>query len=95
MDFYFGTEYTITLQVKKYGQTMKRFILILMLAVVSFPLFSKEDWRGKVVDENGEPVPYANVAVLSCQRSRAFKGRFYRSMRRGNSGGRHLQYSDQ
>ena len=44
---------------------MKRFILILMLAVVSFPLFSKEDWRGKVVDENGEPVPYANVAVLS------------------------------
>ena len=35
---------------------MKRFILILMLAVVSFPLFSKEDWRGKVVDEKGEPV---------------------------------------
>ena len=44
---------------------MKRFILILTLGVVSFPLFSKEDWRGKVVDEKGEPIPYANVAVLS------------------------------
>ena len=44
---------------------MKRFTLILTLAVISFPLFSKEDWKGKVVDENGEPIPYANVAVLS------------------------------
>ena len=44
---------------------MKRFILILTLAVVSFPLFSKEDWKGKVIDEKGEPVAYANVAILS------------------------------
>ena len=50
---------------KLYEQTMKRFTLILTLAVISFPLFSKEDWKGKVVDENGEPIPYANVAVLS------------------------------
>jgi len=26
---------------------------------------AKEDWKGKVVDEKGEPVAYANVAVLS------------------------------
>ena len=27
--------------------------------------FGKKDWNGKVVDSKGEPVPYANVAVLS------------------------------
>ncbi len=32
---------------------------------VSFPVMAKEDWKGKVVDEKGEPVAYANVAVLS------------------------------
>ena len=26
---------------------------------------AKKDWRGKVVDSQGEPVAYANVAVLS------------------------------
>ncbi|MBQ1648713.1 MAG: carboxypeptidase regulatory-like domain-containing protein, partial [Bacteroidales bacterium] len=26
---------------------------------------AKEDWKGRVVDEKGEPVAYANVAVLS------------------------------
>ncbi len=28
-------------------------------------VLAKEDWKGKVVDEQGEPVAYANVAVLS------------------------------
>ena len=36
-----------------------------MLAVASLPALAKGDWKGKVVDEKGEPVPYANVAVLS------------------------------
>ena len=36
-----------------------------MLAVLALPALAKGDWRGKVVDENGEPVAYANVAVLS------------------------------
>ena len=36
-----------------------------MLAVASLPALAKDDWKGKVVDEKGEPVPYANVAVLS------------------------------
>jgi len=30
-----------------------------------FPVMAKEDWKGKVVNEKGEPVAYANVAVLS------------------------------
>ena len=36
-----------------------------MLAVVAIPALAKGDWKGKVVDEKGEPIPYANVAVLS------------------------------
>ena len=44
---------------------MKRLIVFLMLAVVALPALGKNDWRGKVVDEKGEPVAYANVAVLS------------------------------
>ena len=36
--------------------------MMLLAAVVAG---AKEDWRGKVVDEKGEPVAYANVAVLS------------------------------
>ena len=44
---------------------MKQLIVFLMLAAVALPALGKEDWRGKVVDEKGEPVAYANVAVLS------------------------------
>ena len=35
----------------------------MLLAAAS--AFAKGDWKGKVVDQNGEPVAYANVAVLS------------------------------
>ena len=44
---------------------MKRLIVLLMLAVVAIPALAKGDWKGKIVDEKGEPVAYANVAVLS------------------------------
>ena len=44
---------------------MKRLIVLLMIAAMAHPCLAKGDWRGKVVDENGEPVAYANVAVLS------------------------------
>ena len=40
-------------------------ILVMLLAVVSVFAKGRNDWTGKVVDENGEPVAYANVAVLS------------------------------
>ena len=36
-----------------------------MLAAVTLPALAKGDWKGKVVNETGEPVAYANVAVLS------------------------------
>ena len=42
----------------------KRIALILLLMVSTF-VSAKNDWKGKVVDEKGEPVAYANVAVLS------------------------------
>lgn len=44
---------------------MKRLIALFAFAMITLPVLAKGDWKGKVVDENGEPVPYANVAVLS------------------------------
>ena len=43
---------------------VKRIALLLLLLVSTF-VSAKNDWKGKVVDEKGEPVAYANVAVLS------------------------------
>ena len=36
-----------------------------MLLLAALGAAAKGDWKGKVVDEKGEPVAYANVAVLS------------------------------
>ncbi len=36
-----------------------------MLTGVAITALAKGDWKGKVVDERGDPIPYANVAVLS------------------------------
>lgn len=44
---------------------MKRLIVLLMLTGVAITALAKGDWKGKVVDERGDPIPYANVAVLS------------------------------
>ena len=44
---------------------MKRLIILFVLATMTLPCLAKGDWKGKVVDEKGEPVTYANVAVLS------------------------------
>ncbi|MCR5709497.1 MAG: TonB-dependent receptor family protein [Bacteroidales bacterium] len=44
---------------------MKRLITLFVFAALTLPVLAKEDWKGKVVDEKGEPVAYANVAILS------------------------------
>lgn len=44
---------------------MKKFIVVCSLLFAAIAADAKGDWKGKVVDENGEPVSYANVAVLS------------------------------
>ena len=44
---------------------MKRLLFLCVFATVAFPALAREDWKGRVVDEKGEPVAYANVAVLS------------------------------
>ena len=46
---------------------MKKFVVFTMMLMVALTAGAKEkkDWKGKVVDEKGEPVAYANVAVLS------------------------------
>ena len=38
---------------------------MMLLAAVTAGAKGKGDWKGKVVDQNGAPVEYANVAVLS------------------------------
>ena len=46
---------------------MKRLIIatMMLLAALSAGAKGKGDWKGKVVDQNGAPIEYANVAVLS------------------------------
>ena len=44
---------------------MKNWIALTLMLLVSLSAFAKKDWKGKVVDASGEPVAYANVAVLS------------------------------
>lgn len=45
---------------------MKKILFaVAMMTLASVSVFAKNDWRGKVIDEKGEPVAYANVAVLS------------------------------
>ncbi|MBR4524481.1 MAG: outer membrane beta-barrel protein [Bacteroidales bacterium] len=46
---------------------MKRLIVatMMILAALTASAKAKGDWKGKVVDENGNPIEYANVAVLS------------------------------
>ena len=44
---------------------MKRLIAVTMMMLAALTAGAKEDWKGKVVDANGDPVAYANVAVLS------------------------------
>ena len=41
------------------------FFAMTLMLFVSLTAFAKKDWKGKVVDANGESVAYANVAVLS------------------------------
>ena len=65
MGFYFGTVYALTLHPEKMDKKMKRLIALFAFSMIALPALAKGDWKGKVVDENGEPVPYANVAVLS------------------------------
>ena len=44
---------------------MNRIIVTAALLLAATDLFAAQDWRGKVLDENGEPLQYANVALLS------------------------------
>ena len=44
---------------------MKKLIAFLLMALPTLTVQAKGDWKGKVVDGNGEPLPYATVAILS------------------------------
>lgn len=53
------------MQLKNMDKTMEKRIALILLLMISTFVSAKNDWKGKVVDEKGEPVAYANVAVLS------------------------------
>ncbi|MBP5465644.1 MAG: carboxypeptidase-like regulatory domain-containing protein, partial [Treponema sp.] len=44
---------------------MKKLIALLLMALPVLTAQAKGDWKGKVIDEKGEPLPYATVAILS------------------------------
>ena len=45
--------------------TMKKLLAMALFLSAALTASAKGDWKGKVIDENGEPVAYATVAVLS------------------------------
>ena len=53
---------------------MKKYLLTSILLLTAALAFAKEDWRGKVVDRRGEPLQYANVALLSKSDSTVVSG---------------------
>lgn len=46
-------------------KTIREITLILAAILLPSAVSAANDWKGKVVDENGEPVPFANVVALS------------------------------
>lgn len=44
---------------------MKIFMTLCLLVAAGLPSYALEDWKGRVVDASGEPVAYANIALLS------------------------------
>lgn len=44
---------------------MKKLFVSLTLLLTAVSVYAKKDWDGRVVDENGEPVAYATVYVMS------------------------------
>lgn len=49
-------------------------IIVIATSLLPTSVFGTSDWNGKVVDENGAPVPYANVVLLSKADSSAITG---------------------
>lgn len=47
---------------------------ILTASIMPIAVFASSDWKGMVTDEKGEPVPYANVIVLSARDSTVVAG---------------------
>ena len=65
MVFNSGTGYALTLHTENMDKKMKRLIAFLAFTVITLPTLANGDLKGKVIDQDGEPVAYANVALLS------------------------------
>lgn len=47
------------------NQIMKKTVSIAAMLYITLSSWATADWKGKVLDDKGEPVSYANVAILS------------------------------
>ena len=52
----------------------RKISMTLMAVMMSAMAFSASDWKGKIVDEKGEPVPFANVVAISMADSTVVSG---------------------
>ena len=52
----------------------RKILMILMTALLPVVAFAAGDWKGKVMDDKGEPVPFANVVVLAKTDSTVLSG---------------------
>ena len=57
---------------KKLNLRMTTLIAAMMMTVMSFA--KTQDWGGRVIDENGEPMPFVNVVLLSLPDSAFVQG---------------------
>ena len=57
---------------KKLNFRMTTLIAAMMMTVMSFA--KTQDWGGRVIDENGEPMPFVNVVLLSLPDSAFVQG---------------------
>ena len=57
---------------KKLNLRMTALIAAMMMTVMSFA--KTQDWGGRVIDENGEPMPFVNVVLLSLPDSAFVQG---------------------
>ena len=68
------TKWQVKFLTHKYNIIMKTALLFCMLMLLSSSQVIAQNLKGKVVDETGNPVSFANVVLLSRQDSSFVKG---------------------
>ena len=59
-------------EMKKVNLRLAALMVVMMMTMMSFA--KTQDWGGKVIDENGQPMPFVNVVLLSLPDSAFVQG---------------------